>query len=82
MKNPEVYTATQVMEILQLGRSKAYALLDQAYRSGGKPFKVIKIGKSIRAVRVSFDAWFFEGVENIPAMQEETGVELLQREVS
>lgn len=58
----QVYLATDIMAILQVGRSKAYDFLEKAYAEQ-QPFRVIKIGKCVRVPKDSFDAWFYGGKE-------------------
>lgn len=52
----KVYDAEDIQAILGIGRSKAYALLGEAYEKQ-EPFRVIKIGKLLRAPKQSFDSW-------------------------
>lgn len=40
--------------LLGIGRSAAYALVRNAYASGGDPFSVVRIGKSLLVSRKSF----------------------------
>jgi excisionase family DNA binding protein len=47
------YTAEQIAIILGISRRKAYLLCDET-----KDFKVIRMGKSIRVHKESFDKWF------------------------
>lgn len=47
------YTAEQIAVILGISKRKAYLLCD-----GTKDFKVIRMGKSIRIHKESFDKWF------------------------
>lgn len=56
LEDSRVYTADDIMKILKIGRSNAYTLLRSAAKDN-KPFKVIKIGKSVRAEKQTFDAW-------------------------
>lgn len=51
-----VYTADEIMKMLKLSKAKTYQFLDEAYRTSS-PFKVIKIGKSVRVPKRGFDAW-------------------------
>ena len=44
------------MKMLKIGRSNAYALLREAEKHKA-PFQVVKIGKSVRAEKRTFDAW-------------------------
>lgn len=52
----EVYLAGDIMQMLGIGRSKAYAFLDKAYKTQ-QPFRVIKVGKLVRVPKQSFDNW-------------------------
>lgn len=45
------YSVPEIAEILQISRSKAYALCKQSL------FKTVKIGKYIRISKMSFDSW-------------------------
>ena len=45
------YSVAEIMTILNIGRSKAYELC----RSG--EFHIVRIGKTIRVSKVSFDLW-------------------------
>lgn len=58
-----VYTAKEVMEILQLGRTNTYELLSRAADTG-EPFVVMRIGKSLRVRKDSFGAWFNGGCKD------------------
>lgn len=46
------YRVEDIARILGIGRSSAYALVKQGH------FKTIRVGKSIRVSRKSFDNWF------------------------
>ena len=52
----QVYFAGDIMKILGIGRSKAYAFLDNVYKIQ-QPFRVIKVGKLVRVPKQSFDEW-------------------------
>lgn len=52
----QVYDADDIQKLLSIGRSKAYAFLDEAYERQ-KPFRVIKIGKLYRVPKEGFDKW-------------------------
>lgn len=52
----QVYDADDIQKLLGIGRSKAYAFLDEAYERQ-KPFRVIKIGKLYRVPKEGFDKW-------------------------
>lgn len=45
------YTVAEVMEILDVSRKKAYELCNSGY------FKIVRIGRSIRVSKSSFDEW-------------------------
>jgi excisionase family DNA binding protein len=45
------YSVPEIAEILQISKSKAYALCKQSL------FKSVKIGKYVRVSKTSFDAW-------------------------
>lgn len=46
------YTVTEIATILQIGRSKAYELCNEGF------FRIIRIGRSVRISKSSFDDWF------------------------
>lgn len=50
------YTVQEIINILNISRSKAYDLC-----SGGN-FRTIKIGRSIRVSKASFDKWLDEQI--------------------
>lgn len=52
----QVYDADDIQKLLGIGRSKAYAFLDETYERQ-KPFRVIKIGKLYRVPKEGFDKW-------------------------
>lgn len=52
----KVYDVEDIQKLLGIGRSKAYAYLDEVYEKQ-EPFRVIKIGKLFRVPRQSFDNW-------------------------
>ena len=52
-------TVGEVQQLLGLGRTATYDLVDQA-KATCKPFRVICIGRSVKIVRKSFDAWIAE----------------------
>ena len=60
MADKRVYMAEDVMEMLSLGRSKTYQLLEEAYRKQ-EPFRVIRVGRSVRVDKASFDKWLGVG---------------------
>jgi excisionase family DNA binding protein len=45
------YTVTELANLLRISRSKAYDLCRQNL------FKVIKVGRSVRVSKLSFDEW-------------------------
>lgn len=51
-----VYEVEDIQEILNIGRTKVYAFIQEVYKTQ-KPFKVIKIGNVYRIPKVSFDRW-------------------------
>ncbi len=53
----KVYEASDIMEILGIGRSKAYEFLRDVCDSDTPPFQVIKIGRLVRVPKKSFDEW-------------------------
>ena len=52
----QVYTAEEVQKALNLGRTKTYEFLNDAYKTQ-KPFRVIKVGTAIRVPKKAFDEW-------------------------
>ena len=52
----KVYSVEDIQTLLGIGRSKAYAWLDEVYEKQ-EPFRVIKIGRLFRVPRQSFDSW-------------------------
>lgn len=52
----KVYDADDIQKLLGIGRSKAYAFLDEVYEKQ-KPFRVIKIGRLYRIPKEAFDKW-------------------------
>lgn len=51
-----VYGAEDIQVMLSLGRNSTYSFLEKVHAEQ-KPFRVIKIGKSIRVPKTSFDNW-------------------------
>ncbi len=45
------YTVDEVAELLQISRSKSYELCREGH------FKIIKVGRSVRISKASFDEW-------------------------
>ena len=56
MSEKLVYEVTDIMELLSISRSSAYRFIQETYKNKG-PFSVLKIGKSYRIPKVSFDNW-------------------------
>ena len=52
----KVYSVEDIQTLLGIGRSKAYAWLDEVYEKQ-EPFRAIKIGRLFRVPRQSFDSW-------------------------
>ena len=52
----KTYTITEVQEILQISRTKAYDYIRKVYQDGC-PFKVLKVGDSYRIPKAGFDKW-------------------------
>lgn len=52
----QVYTPSEVQELLGIGRSKTYNYLAQVCLTG-KPFRVLKVGSQYRVLKKSFDDW-------------------------
>ncbi len=52
----QVYDVEDIQKLLGIGRSKAYAFLDEAYEKQ-KPFRVIRIGRLYRVPKEAFDRW-------------------------
>lgn len=46
-----IYTVSEIAKLLCISKSKAYELCS------GKCFPVIRLGKSVRVSKASFDAW-------------------------
>ena len=55
--NLETYTAEEIMEILNIGKTAVYELIKDSYINKNN-FKVLKIGKLYRIPKKSFDEWF------------------------
>ncbi|MEG1925228.1 MAG: helix-turn-helix domain-containing protein [Ruthenibacterium sp.] len=51
-----VYTPDDIQDLLCIGRSSAYTLLEDYCKNGG-PFLVLKIGKLYRIPKSPFDRW-------------------------
>ena len=52
LREKKTYSVTEIAEILEISRSKAYELCQHA------DFKVIRLGRIIRISKASFDSWF------------------------
>lgn len=52
----KVYTVEEIQQLLGIGRTKIYAYIEGVYKSQ-EPFRVIKIGRSYRIPKESFDKW-------------------------
>lgn len=48
----KTYTVAEIMEILGIGRTTAYDLIKKG------EFKVIRVGRTVRIHKESFDQWF------------------------
>ncbi len=53
----QVYMASDIQKALGLGKTKTYDFLNQIYQQERPPFRVIKVGASIRIQKKSFDDW-------------------------
>lgn len=55
----QVYLASDIQKVLGLGKTKTYDFLNQVYKQQGQnpPFRVIKVGTSVRVHKQSFDNW-------------------------
>lgn len=51
VSNKRTYTVYEIADLLQISRSKAYAFCTQG------AFHIIKIGRSVRVSKASFDEW-------------------------
>ena len=49
----QVYMASDVQKALGIGKTKTY----EFYKQKEPPFRVIKIGNSVRVLKQSFDSW-------------------------
>ncbi|MFQ6817471.1 MAG: helix-turn-helix domain-containing protein [Blautia sp.] len=52
----QVYTITEVQEMLQISRTAVYQFIGAVYQKQ-EPFIIFKIGKSYRISKKSFDQW-------------------------
>lgn len=53
----QVYLASDIQKALGLGKTKTYEFLNEVYRQKEPPFRVIKVGTSVRVPKRSFDDW-------------------------
>ncbi len=53
----QVYMASDVQKALGIGKTKTYEFLNEVYKQKEPPFRVIKIGNSVRVLKQSFDSW-------------------------
>ncbi|MCC8103205.1 MAG: helix-turn-helix domain-containing protein [Clostridiales bacterium] len=53
----QVYLAEDIQKALGIGRSKTYEFLNEVYKEEKPPFRVIKVGTSVRVPKQSFDDW-------------------------
>ncbi len=51
VKDKKTYSVLEIADILQISKSKAYELCKQP------DFKVVRLGRTIRISKVSFDNW-------------------------
>ena len=51
IKDKKTYSVLEIADILQISKSKAYELCKQP------DFKVVRLGRTIRISKVSFDNW-------------------------
>lgn len=51
MQEKRTYSVQEIADILQISKSRAYALCRESC------FKTVKIGKYVRISKASFDAW-------------------------
>lgn len=52
----QVYTVQEMQEILNISRESAYRFAGEVYQKQ-QPFVILKIGKSFRIPKDSFDRW-------------------------
>lgn len=57
MEEAKVYLASDIQRALGLGKTKTYEFLNEVYRQKKPPFRVIKVGTSVRVPKRSFDDW-------------------------
>ena len=51
----KTYSVSEIIAFLGIGKNKAYELCNS------NQFKIVRVGKSIRIVKESFDLWFNGG---------------------
>lgn len=54
----QVYMASDIQKVLGIGKTKTYEFLNEVYKQKKPPFRVIKVGTSVRVPKKSFDNWF------------------------
>lgn len=53
----QVYMASDIQKALGIGKTKTYEFLNEVYAQKEPPFRVIKVGNSVRVLKQSFDSW-------------------------
>lgn len=53
----QVYMASDIQKALGIGKTKTYEFLNEVYKQKEPPFRVIKVGNSVRVLKQSFDSW-------------------------
>lgn len=53
----QVYMASDNQKALGIGKTKTYEFLNEVYKQKEPPFRVIKVGNSVRVLKQSFDNW-------------------------
>ena len=53
----QVYMASDIQKALGSGKTKTYEFLNEVYKQKEPPFRVIKVGNSVRVLKQSFDSW-------------------------
>lgn len=53
----QVYMASDIQKALGIGKTKTYEFLNEVYEQKEPPFRVIKVGNSVRVLKQSFDSW-------------------------
>lgn len=49
--------ASDIQKALGIGKTKTYEFLNEVYEQKEPPFRVIKVGNSVRVLKKSFDSW-------------------------